>query len=271
MIRKGLSLASLLFCCCTQHIEPGKSTASGDSKTPDTPGTPSTSDPSTPVLTPSAPPAPGLLSNLTFEDDGLDGWQTTSQPTDSLAASGRRALKLVAGRNYNDAAFLVNTTLFPMQPNAFFVRFYLNLTKALDANHTTFAVAAGDTPDSEVRMGGQFNILVANLAKTDGQRISADSYNGFPHGVQLTPGVWYCMEINFDGVANSLRTWLNDEEIHNLAVTSRNDWNAPPPTDAYMPQFKVLKLGWQSYGAGTDNVVYLDDVAVSHSKIGCRH
>jgi hypothetical protein len=191
-----------------------------------------------------------------------------SQVVSANAAHGSRALRLAGGANYNDAAFLVNTKLFPMTPNQFYVRFYINLGTALGQGHATFALAAGPDQNSEVRMGGQFGILVGNIASTDGSRISADSYDGYPNGAVLKPGTWNCMELLFDGEKQAMHTWLNKNEVKNLAVTKPSDWNSAPGPK-WMPTFTQLKLGWQTYGAGGANTVYLDDVAVSHSRIGC--
>ena len=223
--------------------------------------------------TPPPPASPNVLTQLDFEDGTVGDWQLAAgngnaQVISTQAHTGTHALQLLAGANYNDAAFLVNTKLFPLTPNQLYVRFYLNLASALPDGHTTFAVASAADASTEVRMGGQFSILVANIASTDGQRISADSYNGYPNGVVLTKAEWHCVELLYDGQAEAMHTWLEGKEITNLAVTKPTDWNSAPPAQ-WMPTFTQLKLGWQSYGAGTGNTVLLDDVAVSHSRIGC--
>ena len=261
--------AALLTCC-------GGITPSGDSS----PGPMSSApvNPNTPKSPVAGPPAVSaspndLLTQVDFEDGSTGDWNRVAangnaQVVTTQAAHGTHALQLVAGPNYNDAAFLVNTKLFPLAPNQLYVRFYMNLAAPLPDGHTTFAVASGSDPSSEVRAGGQFSILVDNIASTDGERISADNYNGFPNGVKLTPATWYCMELQFDGQAQAMHTWLNGKEITNLAVTQPSDWNSPPGA-TWIPALTQLKLGWQSYGAGTGNTVLLDDVAVSHTPIGC--
>lgn len=254
----------------TSSTMPTMPTSGGDSNATPSP----TGSPNTPV-NPSPTGSPNLLTQLDFEDGTTGDWQLVAGNGNAkvvdgaaTAAHGTHALQLVAGSNYNDAAFLVNTKLFPLTPNQFYVRFYINLANLLPDGHTTFAVASAADASTEVRMGGQFSILVANIASTDGQRISADSYNGFPNGVSLKTGQWYCMELLYDGQAEAMHTYLQGTEVANLAVTKPTDWNSAPSAQ-WMPTFTQLKLGWQSYGAGTGNTVLLDDIAVSHTRIGC--
>ena len=190
----------------------------------------------------------------------------------SAAPFGRagKALKIDAGGGYTDALFLANASLFPLNPSSFHVRFYLALETALVAGHTTFAVVHGAASSSEVRMGGQFSYLVANLESNDAQRRSGGN-DGDPNlapGVKLTPNTWYCMELSYDQPNQAMRVWLNDSEIVPLAISQPSDWSSTPSSPQWLPVVTQLKLGWQSYG-GNANVVHLDDVVVSTAKIGC--
>ncbi len=228
---------------------------------------------------------------MDFEDGSLHDWALlnfNNQPIASTntgagsgittddAAHGTHALKAVGGPGFTDAVWLTNTSLFPITPNQLYVRFYVKLMTALVDSHTTFAVvdgtgggASGSTL-TEVRMGGQFSYLVANLELNDAQRRSGGNA-GDPErapGVPLTANTWYCMEILYDGITPSMRTWLNGNEIVNLAVLQASDWSSTPSTAQWMPTMAHLKLGWQSYGNSADTV-FLDDVAVSHNRIGC--
>ena len=208
-----------------------------------------------------------LLTSLDFEDSSLHDWALLDynyQPiagtntgvgsgvTTDDAAHGTHSLKAVGGPGFTDAVWLTNTSLFPITPNQLYVRFYIKLMTALVDSHTTFAVVDGTgggasgSSLTEVRMGGQFRYLVANLQLNDSQRRSGGNA-GDPEtapGVPLTVNTWYCMEILYDGVGPSMRTWLNGNEIVDLAVLAASDWSSPPSTPQWMPNMAHLKLGW---------------------------
>ncbi|RYF03766.1 MAG: hypothetical protein EOO40_11855, partial [Deltaproteobacteria bacterium] len=236
----ALLLSQLAACSVTggasyptdDHTAAGNESGGSDSSgAPDDLGGSPASD-----VTGSIPPSGNLpgttLSSVDFEDGSLGGWTLAGfngapAPTSAVQAApfGRsgKALKVVAGGGYTDAVFLQNTALFPLTPGQFYVRFHMALETALSQQHTTFAVV--DDPNarnSEVRLGGQFGYLVANLEQNDAQRRSGGNA-GDPStapGLGLTPQTWYCLEMHYDTANQAMQVWLDDTQVDALTIAA---------------------------------------------------
>jgi hypothetical protein len=109
-----------------------------------------------------------------------------------------------------------------------------------------------------------------------------DSYGGNPvgpgsdcwfhsSGVVVPVGTWSCVEWQFDGPNNTMRLWLDGQPVPSLTVTGVGQGcvNQPATFPWTAPSFDRLDLGWESYQADDARTLYIDDVVVSATKVGC--
>jgi hypothetical protein len=69
-----------------------------------------------------------------------------------------------------------------------------------------------------------------------------------------------------------MQTWVDGKAVAGLQLdgTATADVDASwlNSRPAWRPKITDLKLGWEAYG-GTSNTVWIDDVALHTSRIGC--
>jgi hypothetical protein len=127
----------------------------------------------------------------------------------------------------------------------------------------------GTSQDIEVRIGGQFDILVVNYAPTDALQLSSSRDGFYDDGAKLPVGTWTCLEFQFAGATNELRVWMDGAELERLHVT---DWNqfGHGLVANWSPSYDRLRIGYQSWNADTPIDVWYDAVAVDSKRIGCE-
>jgi hypothetical protein len=128
---------------------------------------------------------------------------------------------------------------------------------------------SGQSQDIEVRIGGQFDILVANYSPTDALQISSSRDGFYDDGAKLPIATWTCFEFQFAPATDELRVWMNGAEIERLHVT---DWNqfGHGLVASWSPVYDRLRIGYQSWNADTPIDVWYDAVAVDTARIGCQ-
>jgi len=154
-------------------------------------------------------------------------------------------------------------------------RFFMRLANVLTDSHVSF-FAMHDAVEStnsaeDLRMGGQSGILMWNRSKDDATLPSL-SPAGIGMSVKLPAATWTCIEFGLDGNKGTLQTWVDGKAVPGLQV----DGTPTPDVDAawlsgrpmWKPKVTDIKLGWEGYG-GTLNTVWIDDVALHTSRIGC--
>jgi predicted carbohydrate-binding protein with CBM5 and CBM33 domain len=154
--------------------------------------------------------------------------------------------------------------------NPLFVRTYVRHSTLLPAGHTTF-IAMTDLNDGgkDLRIGGQNKALQWNRSSDDAT-LPEQSPVGVSKSVPLPIGDWQCLEYKIDGAAGTAQTWLNGTLIEGLNAdgTKTQDVDGQWYNKTWRPSISNLKLGWESYGEGSDTLWY-DDVAVGSTRIGC--
>jgi hypothetical protein len=83
---------------------------------------------------------------------------------------------------------------------------------------------------------------------------------------------WFCREIEIDQTHKSIAAWVDGVAIAGLVVdaTPTPDVDGQWLSDAsWAPKLTDLRLGWESY-AGQADTLWIDDVAVSATRIGCE-
>jgi polysaccharide lyase-like protein len=120
----------------------------------------------------------------------------------------------------------------------------------------------------EVRMGGQFGILIYNYSTNDDVVLSDPNFfnDGMDAGTSLVVGKWTCFEFYFG--KDSLRTWVDGAEVTTLNVTPSTVW-AHGMKAPWSPAYSSIRIGYANYNAAAIDVWY-DDVAFDTSRICCQ-
>lgn len=192
---------------------------------------------------------------------------------DMHVARGARALHVHT--ETNDPVY-IETLSLPQSGNTFYGRVlaYFDADPGMKSRgHWGAFVGVGKAQtqgaqDIEVRIGGQFDILVVNYSPNDALQTSASRDGMYDDGMRLPIQTWTCFEFEFDGASDELRVWIDGDEIDRLHVT---DWNqfGHGLTPDWSPAYDRLRIGYQSWNADTPIDVWYDAVAVDTQPIGC--
>ena len=188
--------------------------------------------------------------------------------------SGTKAVKFTTtGAADYQQAYLSLDKIFPIASNAFFGRMMIYATKAAnDGVHWTMiegegAATAQGITSTKVRYGGQHEQRL--MANYDSSGKASDCWQ---HSATKMPeGQWACMEWYFDGTTNTQKFWLNGKAIDDLTVVGEGEGCGSQETQGkwIYPSFARINLGWESYKTDAPREVWLDDVAIATSRIGC--
>ena len=120
----------------------------------------------------------------------------------------------------------LETLQLPIRNNGFYGRvlaYFAADPGARSQGHWGAFVALGKKDaqgqDVEVRIGGQFDILVVNYSPTDALQLSSSRDGYYDDGVKLPVERWTCFEFQLAGASDELRVWMDGAEIS--ACTSR--------------------------------------------------
>jgi hypothetical protein len=208
--------------------------------------------------------------------------------------SGAKSVKLTTQARTSDGiktAFieLTGNPVFPISGNVFYGRMMFRLEAAPATSvHWTFIQGAGVVPGAGYhalyRYGGQLPIMQGTTFV--GSQLMAnydtpDSYSGTPpqsdcwqhaNRVVVPVGRWACAEWRFDGATNQMSFSLDGAAIPSLNMTGVGQGCVHPSDGPFTwtaPTFDRLSLGWESYQTDGVRTIYLDDVVVSRTPIGC--
>jgi hypothetical protein len=186
----------------------------------------------------------------------------------------RGAMALHVHTTTGDPVYIETKTL-PASGNHFFVRAlaYFDVDPGARSRGHWGAIVgvgkkAGAQQDVEVRVGGQFDILVANYSPNDALQISSSRDGFYDDGTKLPVQKWTCLEVEFNGATDELRMWMDGIELDRLHVTNWGQFGHQP-TASWSPTYERLRIGYQSWNADTPVDVWYDAVAIDTERIGC--
>jgi hypothetical protein len=209
----------------------------------------------------------------------------------SKAHSGTKSVKITAPASSGSTSTMIRlagSSRLPVAGNVVFGRMMFWLDSApTDSVHWTFIDGQGPVPDGGYpaiyRYGGQMPLTDSNGNFVGSQFIAnyetPSSYNGIGPGsdcyrnaAEVVPvGAWACAEWEFDGPNDTMRFWLNGTPVDDLSVVGTGDGcvrnDAGFPWTA--PVFHQIDLGWESYQPDDARTLWIDDVAVATTRIGC--
>lgn len=212
----------------------------------------------------------------------------------SQARSGSKSVRLHTPAGPGTKTAFIRLALgagLPVSGNTFHGRMMFQLESAPDATdpavHWTFlqagGVVRGQTHRALYRYGGQHPVtdgasfvgsqLMANYETPDGYDGVGPESDCWQHAdrVVVPVGTWTCVEWQFDGPTDSLRFWLNGAAVESLTVSGTGAGCVHQPSDYRWTAavFAYLDLGWQSYQPDAARTIWIDDVAIAGSRIGC--
>jgi hypothetical protein len=169
----------------------------------------------------------------------------------------------------------IETLHLPVSSNAFFGRVLAYFDQdpgARTQGHWGAFVGLGKKAaagqDIEVRIGGQFDILVVNYSPNDALQISSSRDGFYDDGMKLPIQTWTCFEFQFDGAGNQLHVFMDGAELERLHVTDWNQFGHGLTTD-WSPTYDRLRIGYQAWNADTPLDVWYDAIALGPQRIGC--
>jgi len=198
----------------------------------------------------------------------------------------------VAGAPTYKSAFLglTGAPVVPVPNQRVYGRMMFFLDSAPTTNvHWSFVdvtgLVPGQTYPAAYRYGGQLPVdsggtFVGSqfMANYDTTAFYATPSNGprtdcYKHAdMQVVPvGKWSCAEWLFDGQNNEMRFWLDGTEITGLHIegTGAGCVGQDPSYTWVAPTFSRLDVGWQSYQADDARTIWIDDVVLSETMVGC--
>lgn len=193
----------------------------------------------------------------------------------SVARSGSRSVRFDPGPDYCGHVFIQSNamaTLGAVRFGRFWVRLaqsvgnaQITLVSMRDESQSTSAQSA------ELRVGSQSGSMIWGRS-VDGATLPSLSPNGISLGYALPAQQWVCVEFRIDQDAGTIQTWVDGNAPAGLqadgAPTEDVDrqWIAQNAT--WRPRLSDFKIGWEAY-SGTTNTVWIDDVALGATRIGC--
>jgi polysaccharide lyase-like protein len=261
---------------------------------------PPAADPGTPAPPPTGAPAPSTPAPLptppgaAFFFDDFEGSTVGQAPAnwdyfiayvanqnnpsgnasalvdDTRAVSGTHAVHFVGGQSPAQI-----TLPLPTGTDRLFVRANVFMTRQLGANdnplpnHETLIGIRG-TPgqaSNEVRFGEIKGVIGTNEVPSDNISPQMDQWG---KGPAVAPNQWHCIEVDFLGdipAMNELHAYVDGTLVHE--ITAADQWQNGSLGGNWMAgKFVEVMLGWQSF-SGADTDVWMDDIVLSTSPIGC--
>jgi hypothetical protein len=205
---------------------------------------------------------------------------------DAQHVSGSKSVKFTTeAKSSTKTAFLrlKSDSVFPVAGNLFYGRMMVRLESApTESVHWTLLQATGTVPNqtyrSQYRYGGQHPVtggsqLMANYETPDSYSGNGPSTDCWVHANMkvLPTAAWVCVEWEFDGPNDAMRFWMNDQALDDLSVNGTGQ-GCVSQSETYRwtaPNFGELEIGWESYQNDAARTLYIDDLVVSKTRVGC--
>jgi len=201
----------------------------------------------------------------------------------------------MTGATYKRALIgLASAPVIPVPGNAFYGRMMFYVESVPETSlHWTFIDATGPIPGQDYsatyRYGGQLPVL--DGATFEGSQFMANydtlDYYATPKrgpntdcyqhadGKVVPVGKWSCAEWYFDGQHNQMKFWLDGSEMTAIDIDGKGagctgvDAKDVPEYPWQAPTFSRIDLGWESYATDDERTIWIDDVVISSTQVGC--
>jgi hypothetical protein len=150
-----------------------------------------------------------------------------------------------------------------------------NQTPDQQSNHETL-IGLRATPNDgnfELRFGGAKGALGYNIVGPGRNDAVAPGQALWGSAPAITPNAWHCVELAFiNDNPNSPEAHASVDGQEVRAVTQLGDWHVPLSGEGVTwlnGMFNEVIFGWQSFSPAPANDVWMDDIVLSESPIGC--
>ncbi len=211
-------------------------------------------------------------------------------------ASGAKSVKVSTQASSSVTAMLrmQDPSVFPVPGNVVYGRmlYYLESAPTQSVHWTLIAglgVVPGQTYHAVYRYGGQTPLtqgttflgseMMANYDTPDWYSDKSTPGSDCWHhanGRVMPVGKWTCIEWKFDGPNDGMKLWLDGVAATDLTIMGHGDGNnqdgcvnANNDSPWAAPTFASFDLGWESYQTDDARTAYIDDVAISTTRLGC--
>jgi hypothetical protein len=222
---------------------------------------------------------PGWDNLIAYNKNGANPSGTTLALTDTMHVHG--GTKAVHFHGDSNPAQLVKALDAGM--TKLYIRVWVYMTRKLgqqtstSANHETL-IALRSAPGSvnqEVRFGEIKGAVGVNEVDTDNISPTMDKWHQAT-GPVVPADTWVCLEVAFlaDSSPNTLKSWLGGTTLYDVTGNGTDQWqNGAMPATWVAKHFggapSEIVIGWQSF-SGAMNDVWMDDLVLSTSPIGCN-
>jgi hypothetical protein len=151
-----------------------------------------------------------------------------------------------------------------------------NQTPDAQSNHETLMGLRATPNDGnfEIRFGGAKGALGYNMVGPGRSDAVSPGQALWGSAPAITTNAWHCVELSFindNPGSPEAHASVDGQEVR--AVTQLGDWHVPlsgEGTTWLNGMFNEVILGWQSFSPQPSNDVWMDDVVLSQSPIGCN-
>ncbi len=202
-------------------------------------------------------------------------WEKTGEGTvlidDTKSFSGGQSVHLVSGEGYTNRAFIGIDHIFPILQNKYYGKLKMYVEEASpDGIHWTMIQSSGKVSDgsfsAEVRYGGQHHKRL--MANYDTNGVKSDCWQHSE--IEIPEQEWFSLQWYFDGSKNTMKLWLNEEEITSISVIDKGEGCVDKGTNGKwkFPVFENVLIGWVDYQTGGGKrSIWIDDVVISSDLI----
>ena len=175
------------------------------------------------------------------------------QVSTAQAHTGTQSLHVTASGSRNG---IVAT----LPQNRYFLRAWLQV-EAVPLGPVFIGLGTDQNSETRLRIQGQSFATINTVGPGDAVRPDAANSGNCPGCVTLTPNRWFCAEFSIDNAAQAATLWIDGVEAASI-VNGQGGWPVQPAA----PKLFLGSMGVQGGQAG----VFIDDVAVGSTRIGCN-
>jgi hypothetical protein len=198
---------------------------------------------------------------------------------EGMAFKGKKSLKMVTepfngGDSFRRAMIaLEGKPYFPTPVKTLFgrARMYLGKVPPGPGVHYDFFEGHGprDNTTTAVAYGGMVN---KKLLAVYGNWSTGDDCSRSAPTMDVPEDKWVCMEWQFDSAKAEMRLWIDSVLQTEVSISKRGDGCVGRDNrDWLFPDFNYVELGWRNWqGWGPGQTIWMDDVALSNTRIGCN-
>lgn len=209
----------------------------------------------------------GVVDDALWTIVEANGGEVSVDGTWAYHGGGALRIHLPSGEGARGGLRTKPGVVFPVDGNHFFGRAWFHVDPIAPDTHSAALTARGqlDGATAQYRLdsnGARFNSRYVHNP-------TVEQHGGLKKfGYDVPDQQWLCIEWEYDGEHDTMRYWMNGDEIADMTVTPGSEeqpWVAPV--------FSDFEIGWRTYqaaqSAAAHDVVW-DAVALATMRIGCE-